>query len=238
VDSRHYRSGLRINFFRDFGLVIRSDGTRGRQIYAIGNRESAVYLSGVGTRRVILIFAISGSYSALYGVLLAGYTTHAYQATDDLYVLPAIAALVLGGTRILDGSGTFLGTIAGVILITLLQPILSVVQMPRLAEKSFTELSSLRCCCCTGGSALNKEMEKDKRMRAVVGRVGPLRDRPVGSGVGPWVAEERYRKPIGAYEPGPNHTHGSSVARRSRSDTPYRRAGAPYFSNSHATNAY
>ena len=57
-------------------------------------------------------------------------------------------------------------------------------------------------------------------MRAVVGRVGPLRDRPVGSGVGPWVAEERYRKPIGAYEPGPNHTHGSSVARRSRATLP------------------
>jgi len=42
----------------------------------------------------------------------------------------AIAAVVLGGTRILGGRGTCLGTIAGVILITLLQSILSVVQMP------------------------------------------------------------------------------------------------------------
>jgi Ribose/xylose/arabinose/galactoside ABC-type transport systems, permease components len=134
VDSRHYQSGLQINFFRDFGLVIRPDRTRGRRIYAIGNRESAVYLSGVDTRRVILIFAISGSYSALYGVLLAGCSTQAYQAMDDLYLLPVTTALALGGTRILDGSGTFLGTIAGVILITLLQSILSVV--PRLAEKS------------------------------------------------------------------------------------------------------
>jgi ribose transport system permease protein len=103
----------------------------GRRIYAIGNRESAVYLSGVDTRRVILIcFAISGSCSALSGVLLAGYSTHAYQAMGDPYLLPAIAAVVLGGTRILGGRGTFLGTIAGVILITLLQSILSVVQMP------------------------------------------------------------------------------------------------------------
>ncbi|MBV8587956.1 MAG: ABC transporter permease [Verrucomicrobia bacterium] len=103
----------------------------GRRIYAIGNRESAAYLSGVDTRRVTLIcFAISGSCSALSGVLLAGYSTHAYQAMGDPYLLPAIAAVVLGGTRILGGRGTFLGTVAGVILITLLQSILSVIQMP------------------------------------------------------------------------------------------------------------
>ncbi len=111
------------------GLLTRT--VFGRRIYAIGNRESAVYLSGVDPRRVILIcFAISGSCSALSGVLLAGYSTHAYQAMGDPYLLPAIAAVVLGGTRILGGRGTFLGTIAGVILITLLQSILSVVQMP------------------------------------------------------------------------------------------------------------
>ena len=103
----------------------------GRRVYAIGNRESAVYLSGVDTRRVTLIcFAISGSCSAVSGVLMAGYSTHAYQAMGDPYLLPAIAAVVLGGTRILGGRGTFLGTIAGVILITLLQSILSVIQMP------------------------------------------------------------------------------------------------------------
>ncbi len=112
-------------------IVLLTRTVFGRRIYAIGNRESAVYLSGVDTRRVILIcFAISGSCSALSGVLLAGYSTHAYQAMGDPYLLPAIAAVVLGGTRILGGRGTFLGTIAGVILITLLQSILSVVQMP------------------------------------------------------------------------------------------------------------
>jgi ribose transport system permease protein len=47
----------------------------------------------------------------------------------DAYLLPAIAAVVLGGTSILGGRGSYLGTIAGVILITLLQSILSVVQI-------------------------------------------------------------------------------------------------------------
>jgi ribose transport system permease protein len=112
-------------------VVLLSRTIFGRRVYAIGNRESAVYLSGVDTRRVVIgCFAISGSCSALSGVLLAGYSTHAYQAMGDPYLLPAIAAVVLGGTSILGGRGTFLGTIAGVILITLLQSILSVVQVP------------------------------------------------------------------------------------------------------------
>jgi ribose transport system permease protein len=75
-------------------------------------------------------FAISGALSGFAGVLLAGYSTKAYQAMGDPYLLPAIAAVVLGGTSILGGRGTLLGTVAGVVLITLLQSILSVVQMP------------------------------------------------------------------------------------------------------------
>jgi ribose transport system permease protein len=103
----------------------------GRYIFAIGNREGATYLSGVNTRAVLIAcFGISGMCSALAGVMLAGYSTKAYQAMGDPYLLPAIAAVVLGGTHILGGRGTYLGTVAGVILISLLQSILSVMQMP------------------------------------------------------------------------------------------------------------
>jgi ribose transport system permease protein len=105
--------------------------TFGRSVYAIGNRERAAYLSGVDTRRVVLIaFVISGGLSALGGVLLAGYASKAAQSMGDAYLLPSIAAVVLGGTSILGGRGSYLGTVAGVILITLLQSILSVMQMP------------------------------------------------------------------------------------------------------------
>jgi ribose transport system permease protein len=103
--------------------------TLGRQIYAIGNRERAVFLSGVDTRRVLIIcFAIAGGCSAAGGVLLAGWANRSYQAMGDPYLLPAIAAVVLGGTNVMGGRGTYVGTVAGVILITLLQSILSVVQ--------------------------------------------------------------------------------------------------------------
>ena len=105
--------------------------TFGRAVYGIGNRERAAYLSGLDTRRIVMIaFTISGALSAFGGVLLAGYASKAAQSMGDTYLLPAIAAVVLGGTSILGGKGSYLGTVAGVILITLLQSILSVMQMP------------------------------------------------------------------------------------------------------------
>jgi len=114
------------------GLVFTLNHTTlGRYVCAIGNRERAAYLSGVNTRAVVVIaFAVSGALAALAGVLLAGYSTKAYQAMGDPYLLPAIAAVVLGGTNILGGKGSFAGTVAGVVLITVLQSILSVMQMP------------------------------------------------------------------------------------------------------------
>ncbi|GGF35299.1 ABC transporter permease [Aliidongia dinghuensis] len=102
----------------------------GRAVYAIGNSERAAYLSGSSTRRItVLAFMLSGALSAFGGVLLAGYSTKAYQGMGDPYLLPAIAAVVLGGTSILGGRGTYLGTVAGVVLITLLQSILSIMQI-------------------------------------------------------------------------------------------------------------
>jgi len=103
----------------------------GRAVYGVGNRERAAYLSGVPTQRIVLTaFALAGGLSAFGGVLLAGYASKAAQGMGDAYLLPAIASVVLGGASILGGRGSYFGTVAGVILITLLQSILSVIQMP------------------------------------------------------------------------------------------------------------
>jgi ribose transport system permease protein len=81
----------------------------GRYIYAIGNREAAVYLSGVNTRLVVVAgFALCSTLAALAGILLAGYSSKAFQAMGDPYLLPSIAAVVIGGTNILGGSGPLL----------------------------------------------------------------------------------------------------------------------------------
>jgi ribose transport system permease protein len=111
-------------------VFLLSRTTFGRAVYGIGNRERAAYLSGVKTQRVVLFtFAIAGGLSAFGGILLAGYASKAAQAMGDAYLLPSIAAVVLGGVSILGGRGSYIGTVAGVILITLLQSILSVIQM-------------------------------------------------------------------------------------------------------------
>ena len=77
---------------------------------------------------MLTAFAIAGGLSAFGGVLLAGYAARRRRHGRRL-LLPAIASVVLGGASILGGRGSYLGTIAGVILITLLQSILSVMQM-------------------------------------------------------------------------------------------------------------
>jgi ribose transport system permease protein len=117
-------------------VVLLRRTTFGRRVYGIGNSERAVFLSrGNVDRVVVACFAIAGACSAFAGVLLAGYSTKAYQAMGDPYLLPAIAAVVLGGTSILGGRGTYLGTVAGVVLVTLLQSILSIVQVPEAARQ-------------------------------------------------------------------------------------------------------
>ena len=103
----------------------------GRAVYAIGNRERAAYMSGMPVRRVVLgCFTLAGCASALAGLLVTGYAGKAYQGMGDIYLLPAIAAVVLGGTSIMGGRGRYSGTIAGTILIVLLQSMLAVMQMP------------------------------------------------------------------------------------------------------------
>ena len=73
--------------------------------------------------------------SALGGVLLAGRLDQSYQGMGDEYLLPAVAAVVLGGTNILGGRGSYLGTVAGVLVISLLASMLSVMQMPEASRR-------------------------------------------------------------------------------------------------------
>jgi ribose transport system permease protein len=103
----------------------------GRSIYATGSKEGAAYLSGIRTRLVITgAFVMSSLCAAIAGFLLTGYSAKAYQGMGNAFLLPAIAAVVLGGTHILGGRGRYAGTLVGVILIVLLNSVLSIMQMP------------------------------------------------------------------------------------------------------------
>ena len=110
-------------------LLLKRSGF-GRYLSSIGYNEKATFLSGVSTPSVIFAaFAIAGVCSAFGGVLLAGYANQAYQSMGDPFLLPTIAAVVIGGTSILGGRGSLVGTIGGVLFVTLLTSILSVMQI-------------------------------------------------------------------------------------------------------------
>jgi ribose transport system permease protein len=102
----------------------------GRVIYATGINPIATFFSGIDVRRTYLFgFVLSGFCAALGGALLTGYTSEAYLGMGDDYMLLPIAAVVIGGTSILGGSGSYLGTIAGVLIMLILQSTLSLMQI-------------------------------------------------------------------------------------------------------------
>lgn len=106
--------------------------TLGANIYAIGNNVKAAYLSGVPVQRTLVIcYALSGFFAGITALLLVGYSNQSYFRMGDPYVLPSIAAVVVGGTSILGGSGGYIGTVAGAIIITLLTNLLSIENRPR-----------------------------------------------------------------------------------------------------------
>jgi ribose transport system permease protein len=111
-------------------LVLRRT-TFGFNVYAIGANESAAALAGVPVRRTrVLLFALSGFFSGLTGILLLGYTEYVFVGAGDQYMLPSIIAVVIGGTSLAGGSGGYVGTMAGAVVLILLQSILTTLNIP------------------------------------------------------------------------------------------------------------
>jgi ribose transport system permease protein len=108
----------------------------GSYLYAMGNSQRALFLAGARVRTItVCTFVLAGTLSSLGAILLTGYTNQAYQGMGDPYLMPVIAAVVVGGTSILGGSGSYVGTFVGAVFITLLSSILAVMQMPNAARQ-------------------------------------------------------------------------------------------------------
>lgn len=104
--------------------------TFGRRVYAIGTNREAAFLSGTNVRATIVwVYGLSGLLAALGGFLLLGYTTTVFLNLGDSYMLPSIAAVVVGGTALSGGQGGYLGTVAGSIVLTVLQSLLVTLHM-------------------------------------------------------------------------------------------------------------
>lgn len=102
----------------------------GYRVYAIGSNETAAALCGIPVRLIrSLLFALSGAFAGLAGVFLLGYTGNSFIGVGEQYMLPSIIAVVIGGTSLAGGVGGYAGTIAGAIVLTLLNSILITLQM-------------------------------------------------------------------------------------------------------------
>jgi ribose transport system permease protein len=105
--------------------------TFGLNVYAIGTNETAAELAGVPVRRTrVMVFALSGFFSGLTGILLLGYTEYVFIGAGNQYMLPSIIAVVIGGTSLAGGSGGYVGTMAGAVVLILLQNILTTLNIP------------------------------------------------------------------------------------------------------------
>lgn len=104
--------------------------TFGRHVYAIGLNPEASRFSGVPVNRtVVLLYTFSGITASIVGILLTGYTGSSFFGIGEPYLLSSIAAVVVGGTSIFGGRGGYVGTIAGTIIIVILQSLLRVVDV-------------------------------------------------------------------------------------------------------------
>lgn len=100
----------------------------GRMLYAIGDNPVAARLSGVRSWQVLVVlYVISAVLAAVAGLVQSGLTQTANVRLVDSYLLPSVAAAVIGGTSILGGRGGYSGTIVGALILTVLTGFLSIV---------------------------------------------------------------------------------------------------------------
>lgn len=103
-------------------VVIEKKTKFGRTLFAVGGNESAARMAGLnveGTK--ILVFALMGLFSAMAGILFAANLKSGIPTVGEPFTLTAIAAVALGGTSMSGGKGGLIKTLAGVILVILIQ---------------------------------------------------------------------------------------------------------------------
>jgi rhamnose transport system permease protein len=102
--------------------ILLNKSTFGRWVYALGVNEDAARYSGVPTNRVkMLIFALSGFFAGLAGLIMVSRVSVARYDHARGWELDVITAVVLGGTDIFGGRGSMFGTVAAYLLLIFLR---------------------------------------------------------------------------------------------------------------------
>lgn len=106
--------------FLVIGAVFAQRTIWGQQIYAIGANPVAARLSGVPIEsRLMLVYTVSGAMAGLASLIILARINSAQGDIGEDLTLPAIAAVLVGGTSLFGGSGTVTGTLIGALILTL-----------------------------------------------------------------------------------------------------------------------
>lgn len=105
--------------------------TFGKHLFAIGVNRITAKLSGVNvTATNLLTYALAGALAGFGGFLLVGNTGVVHLQLGQPFLFPSIAAVAVGGTLLSGGKGSYWGTMAGAIVLTLITSLLTTMQMP------------------------------------------------------------------------------------------------------------
>ncbi|WP_369138395.1 ABC transporter permease [Modestobacter versicolor] len=103
------------------GWVLLNRTTFGRRTFAVGGNAEAARLAGIRVQRhTVLLYVLSGFTCGIAAVMIMARTTTGSSTHGTLYELDAIAAVVIGGTLLIGGRGTIVGTVLGVLIFTTL----------------------------------------------------------------------------------------------------------------------
>lgn len=102
----------------------------GRRLYATGSNQTVARFSGISVLGVrVAAYTMSGATAALAGILLAGYSQQAFGNLGDPYLFASVAAVAIGGASILGGRGSYVGTVAGAMFLTVLAAMLPILKL-------------------------------------------------------------------------------------------------------------
>jgi ribose transport system permease protein len=103
----------------------------GRLVYAVGDNPTAVRLAGIRGWVVLLVtYVICGFLSAVAGLVLVGAINAADLSLGDVYLLPSVAAVVIGGTSIYGGNGGYAGSLVGALILSVLSSLFTLLDAP------------------------------------------------------------------------------------------------------------
>jgi ribose transport system permease protein len=103
----------------------------GRLLYAVGDNREACQLAGIRVWRVLLAdYVICSLLAAVAGLVLVGNTNSADLSLAETYLLPSVAAVIIGGTSIFGGRGGYAGSLIGALILTVLNGLLTLLDSP------------------------------------------------------------------------------------------------------------